>query len=142
MPNSGPSTIGYSPASDITLTWETWSEAAHQASESRLLGGIHVRQSNAHGYIVGRAVGLNVYNKAKRLFEGRSQLYCFEGGVVEQLVPRPGDPFTIEPINYIEPETTCPRTSPTPSSSGAESSFAGMSTLVLVIMSIIMATLM
>ncbi len=34
VPNSGPETVGYSPVSDITLSWSTWTEAANQVQHS------------------------------------------------------------------------------------------------------------
>jgi len=69
--NSGPETIGYSPATDITLSWNTWTEAAEQAGLSRLYGGIHISSDNVDGLDVGTKVGKKVYEKAMILFGGQ-----------------------------------------------------------------------
>jgi hypothetical protein len=70
VPNTGPKTVGYSPASDIFLSWNTWTEAADQAGISRLIGGIHIQADNEDGLEVGTKVGQRVYDKAQTLFAG------------------------------------------------------------------------
>jgi len=57
VPNSGPGTVGYVPATDITLTWNTFSDAVTESGHSRLLGGIHFRYGNLHSQEMGRTVG-------------------------------------------------------------------------------------
>jgi hypothetical protein len=77
-PNTGPDSRGYAPASDITLQWATWTDAANEAALSRLYGGIHIRQSNDDGKILGRNVGKRVWSKAFKLFNGITKTPCPE----------------------------------------------------------------
>jgi len=61
--NTGPGTPGYSPASDITLRWNTFTEAAEEAGSSRIYGGIHNEAANLDGRALGRQVGQKVWAK-------------------------------------------------------------------------------
>ena len=61
--NSGPESIGYVPADDITLSWSTFTQAADQSGISRLYGGIHFRSGNLEGLKLGRNVGKKVFIK-------------------------------------------------------------------------------
>jgi len=63
VPNTGPGTKGYTPATDITLTWPTWDSAAQSAGISRLYGGFHIQSSNEDGQSLGRSVARIVWNK-------------------------------------------------------------------------------
>ena len=69
-PNNGGDDVGYVPARNITLRWATYTEAANQAGQSRLYGGIHPSSDNVDGLTFGRSVGTNVYNLATALFAG------------------------------------------------------------------------
>jgi hypothetical protein len=71
-PNSGPATVGYGPAADVTLSWNTWNDAVQEAGMSRIFGGIHIAQDNIDGQIVGRLVGEEVWRRANALFNGRT----------------------------------------------------------------------
>jgi hypothetical protein len=51
---------GCTPASDITLSWATFSDAADQAGISRRYGGIHFEQGDLDGRRLGRQVGAQV----------------------------------------------------------------------------------
>ena len=55
----------------VTLTWDTFSEAALEAGESRLYGGIHFYEGNVAGLSLGRKVGAQAYNKAVDYWTGR-----------------------------------------------------------------------
>ena len=70
---AGSSTIepGSVPASTITLSWATFSDAAVQAGLSRRYGGIHFVDGDLRGRAIGKAVGKLVWRKAESLFEGR-----------------------------------------------------------------------
>lgn len=70
VPNEGTQTIGYSPSSDIVLQYSTWTEAAMQAGISRLYGGIHIASDNIDGADIGNKVGVAVWTKANKLFNG------------------------------------------------------------------------
>ena len=54
----------------VTLTWSTFTEAALQAGESRLYGGIHFYEGNVAGLELGRKVGAQAFDKASRLWSG------------------------------------------------------------------------
>lgn len=70
VPNTGPNSIGYVPAKDIVLKWETFTEAAEESGISRLYGGIHIHSGNIEGQKLGRKVGKIVFLKAEKLFKG------------------------------------------------------------------------
>jgi len=63
VPNSGPETVGYVPAEDVVLQWDTFTAAAEEAGISRLYGGIHIEVGNTHGLELGREVGKQVWEK-------------------------------------------------------------------------------
>lgn len=58
------------PATPITLSWATFSDAADQAGLSRRYGGIHFEQGDLTGRAVGRQVGALVWDKAQTYFRG------------------------------------------------------------------------
>lgn len=68
VPNQGKETVGYSPRSQVTLCWDTFSDAAFQASESRIYGGIHVRADADDGIALGRQIGRAVFRESSKLF--------------------------------------------------------------------------
>lgn len=58
------------PTSPVTLSWSTFTEAALEAGESRILGGIHFEPANRAGQAMGRRVAEVVWNRAQRYFNG------------------------------------------------------------------------
>jgi hypothetical protein len=60
------------PRHPIVLFWPTFSAAADQAGLSRRYGGIHFRDGDLEGRVLGRHVAALVWRKAQRLFAGRS----------------------------------------------------------------------
>jgi hypothetical protein len=60
------------PASDVTLSWQTFTLAAEEAAMSRIYGGIHFKSGNEHGRIMGRQVGMNVHSKAQSYIRGQT----------------------------------------------------------------------
>ena len=68
----GSSTIepGATPATTITLVWDTFSNAANQAGLSRRYGGIHFKSDDLVGRAVGRKVGDLAWLRALALFNG------------------------------------------------------------------------
>ncbi|MCC7053221.1 MAG: vanadium-dependent haloperoxidase [Gemmatimonadaceae bacterium] len=52
----------------VTITWNSFSEAAFSAGESRLFGGIHFYQGNVAGLELGRKVGEAAWTKALSFF--------------------------------------------------------------------------
>lgn len=53
---------------EITLSWQTFSEAADAAGFSRLLGGIHMMQGNLRGLEMGTRVGHSTLKYLRTLF--------------------------------------------------------------------------
>lgn len=54
----------------ITMRWNTFTEAALDAGESRLYGGIHFYEGNVAGLELGRKVGANAFAKAEQYWNG------------------------------------------------------------------------
>lgn len=54
----------------ITLRWNTFKEAALDAGESRLYGGIHFYEGNVAGLELGKKVGENAFAKAQQYWNG------------------------------------------------------------------------
>jgi len=58
------------PATEITLSWNTFTAAAEEAGISRLYGGIHFQDANLEGQKMGRKIGAIVWQKAQAYFNG------------------------------------------------------------------------
>jgi hypothetical protein len=58
------------PVTDVILHWNTFTEAAQEAGESRLYGGIHFYEGNVAGLELGRKVGEAAFQKAEQLWTG------------------------------------------------------------------------
>jgi hypothetical protein len=58
------------PATDVTLSWPTFSDASNQAGMSRRYGGIHFYTGDYHGRAIGRQVAQYVYSKAQSYIRG------------------------------------------------------------------------
>jgi hypothetical protein len=61
---------GAVPASDLTLQWATFSEAANQAGISRRYGGIHFEQGDLDARATGRIAAREAWEKAQEYWEG------------------------------------------------------------------------
>jgi hypothetical protein len=61
---------GATPARAVTLRWETFADAANEAGMSRRYGGIHFREADLAGRLLGRAVAAKAWSKATRYFAG------------------------------------------------------------------------
>ena len=61
---------GAVPASDLTLSWATFSEAADQAGISRRYGGIHFEQGDLDARATGREAARRAWGKALTYFKG------------------------------------------------------------------------
>jgi hypothetical protein len=59
-----------SPATTVTLTWPTFTEAATDAGMSRRWGGIHFLTGDYHGRAVGKQVAGGVYSQAQNYIRG------------------------------------------------------------------------
>jgi hypothetical protein len=61
---------GAVPASDLTLHWATFHDAANQAGLSRRYGGIHFEQGDLNGRAAGRRVAQVAWAKAQAYIRG------------------------------------------------------------------------
>ena len=59
------------PATDIRLEWATYYDAADQAGQSRLWGGIHIQADDFSGRIIGSQCGKDAWALAQRYFAGQ-----------------------------------------------------------------------
>jgi hypothetical protein len=58
------------PARAVRLVWPTYTAAAQEAGESRIIGGIHFTDANLDGLSLGTSVGSNAWSKAQTYFSG------------------------------------------------------------------------
>jgi hypothetical protein len=58
------------PSADVALQWGTYYDAADQAGQSRLFGGIHVEADDLTGRVMGSQCGLAAWALAQRYFSG------------------------------------------------------------------------
>ena len=59
------------PNTDVVLEWATYYDAADQAGQSRLYGGIHVVADDFAGRVIGSTCGKDAWALAQRFFAGR-----------------------------------------------------------------------
>jgi membrane-associated phospholipid phosphatase len=59
------------PSADVVLQWATYYDAADQAGQSRLFGGIHVQADDFTGRILGSICGKDAWALAQRYYAGR-----------------------------------------------------------------------
>jgi hypothetical protein len=62
---------GAVPASDLTLSWATFSDAANEAGLSRRYGGIHFEQGDLDARITGRLAARSAWERSLQYSEGR-----------------------------------------------------------------------
>lgn len=58
------------PTTDIRLEWATYYDAADQAGQSRLWGGIHIGADDLNGRRTGAACGIAAWTRASAYFAG------------------------------------------------------------------------
>jgi hypothetical protein len=58
------------PSQIVTLQWATYYDAADQAGQSRLWGGIHVPEDDFTGRVVGSQTGMRAWNLARKYWDG------------------------------------------------------------------------
>jgi hypothetical protein len=61
---------GLTPASDVTLSWATFSQAADEAGFSRRYGGIHFEEGDLRARALGRQVAAVAWDKAQAYING------------------------------------------------------------------------
>ncbi len=76
---------GLVPATDVTLSFPTFSSAADAAGMSRRWGGIHFERGDLAGRSAGRVIGSAVWAKARTYFDGSA----YRGQTVPSKNPRP-----------------------------------------------------
>jgi hypothetical protein len=59
------------PTSDVRLEWATYYDAADQAGQSRLFGGIHIQADDFIGRIIGSQCGKEAWALAQRYYAGK-----------------------------------------------------------------------
>jgi hypothetical protein len=62
---------GAVPGTDVTLSWETFSDAADQAGLSRRYGGIHFERGDLDGRAAGRVAARVAFDRAEDYVQGR-----------------------------------------------------------------------
>ena len=58
------------PTADVVLRWATYYDAADQAGQSRLYGGIHVQADDFTGRIIGTSCGKDAWTLAQGYYAG------------------------------------------------------------------------
>jgi hypothetical protein len=61
----------HGPTTDIHLEWATYYDAADQAGQSRLYGGIHIQADDFNGRIIGSQCGKEAWALAQRYYAGQ-----------------------------------------------------------------------
>lgn len=61
------------PSVDVQLQWATYYDAADQAGQSRIYGGIHILPDDYHGRRIGHDVGLTAYARVKPYWNGTAR---------------------------------------------------------------------
>jgi len=77
----------FTPQQDVTLAWDTFSEAADEAGLSRLFGGIHFEDGDLNGRTLGQDVATEVFEQAQFYIEGgQEQNILFGSRDADELV--------------------------------------------------------
>jgi hypothetical protein len=58
------------PTQDVTLEWATYYDAADQAGQSRIFGGIHITADDFAGRKLGSLCGKDAWDLAQQYFSG------------------------------------------------------------------------
>ena len=61
------------PSQDVTLQWATYYDAADQAGQSRIYGGIHITADDYGGRRIGSQCGIAAWDKALTYFDGTAR---------------------------------------------------------------------
>jgi uncharacterized protein DUF6851/vanadium-dependent haloperoxidase-like protein len=59
------------PTTDVRLEWATYFDAADQAGQSRIWGGIHIQADDFTGRIIGSQCGKDAWARAQRFYAGK-----------------------------------------------------------------------
>ena len=69
-PGTSPNEPGI-PTQPVTLSWKKFKDAADQAGMSRRFGGIHFKDGDMQGRMLGKKIGMIVFKKAQQYIEGK-----------------------------------------------------------------------
>jgi hypothetical protein len=61
------------PSTDVRLQWATYYDAADQAGQSRIYGGIHIQADDFAGRRSGSAIGIDAVARARTYFDGTAR---------------------------------------------------------------------
>ena len=61
------------PTTDVRLQWATYYDAADQAGQSRLCGGIHIQRRRLHRAEIGSQCGNAAWALAQRYYDGHGR---------------------------------------------------------------------
>jgi hypothetical protein len=61
------------PSVDVPLQWATYYDAADQAGQSRIYGGIHITADDYNGRVLGSLCGKAAWEKAEQYFDGTAR---------------------------------------------------------------------
>jgi len=73
VPNQGPFSVGYSPAQDINLGWNTFTDFSRQCSLSRIYLGVHTLHSTIVAEKIGIEIAEKVYKIVNNLFKNNGK---------------------------------------------------------------------
>jgi hypothetical protein len=62
---------GVTPAADLLLSWDTWTDLENDCGQSRLWGGVHFSASIPAGMEIGHEIGDRAYEFVQRHLEGK-----------------------------------------------------------------------
>ena len=68
------------PTEDVRLQWATYYDAADQAGQSRLYGGIHIEADDVTGRVIGAQCGKDAWTLAQRYFAGSARAAAARAG--------------------------------------------------------------
>jgi len=68
VPNTGPNTIGYAPATDMPLSWTTNTQFSTDGNDARIINGVHTFHSTRVGEKTGRTIAKNIWKIGQNLF--------------------------------------------------------------------------
>ena len=81
--DAGALAFEHGPTTPVTLEWATYFDAADQAGQSRLFGGIHIQADDFGGRMLGSQCGLAAWHLAQEYFAGDvnpAERACLPGG--------------------------------------------------------------
>ena len=64
---------GLTPAREVALSWQTFTDAANEAGMSRRYGGIHFRGADLAGRLLGRLVAAQAWSRVQSYFNGTAK---------------------------------------------------------------------